>query len=77
MNIFLKRLTIHGFVCSDPQHLQKYLPTFGPDMVTWLASGKIKTKEEVMVGIDNAPEAMIRMWNGDKFGKMVLKIDTD
>jgi len=46
-------------------------------MVTWLASGKIKTKEEVMVGIDNAPEAMIRMWNGDKFGKMVLKIDTD
>ncbi|KAJ6447281.1 NAD(P)-binding Rossmann-fold containing protein [Purpureocillium lavendulum] len=75
MNIVFKRLTINGFICSDPQHLEKYLPTFGADMVTWIASGKIKTKEDVVVGIDNAPEAMVRMWNGDKFGKMVLKVD--
>jgi len=77
MNFFLKRLTINGFICSDPQHLEKYLPTFGNDMVTWIAEGKIKTKEEVVTGIDKSPEALIRMWRGDKFGKMVVKVDED
>lgn len=77
MNIFLKRLTIKGFICSDPHHLEKYLPTFASDMVGWIAQGKMKTKEEVVVGMDNAVDAMIRMWRGDKFGKMVLKIDED
>lgn len=77
MNIFLKRLTINGFVCSDPQHMEKYMPSFATDMVTWIAQGKIKTREEVVEGIDNAPEALVRMWNGDKFGKMVVKVDKD
>ncbi|KAI9705214.1 MAG: hypothetical protein M1820_005361 [Bogoriella megaspora] len=77
MNFFLKRLTINGFICSDPQHLEKYLPTFGNDMVTWIAEGKIKTKEEVVTGIDKSPEAMVKMWSGDKFGKMVVKVDED
>lgn len=75
MNFFLKRLTIHGFVCSDQHHLEKYLPTFGSDMVTWIAEGKIKTREEVVVGIERSPEALLRMWKGDKFGKMVIKVD--
>ncbi|KAI1502978.1 NAD(P)-binding protein [Biscogniauxia marginata] len=34
MHIVFKRLTIHGFVCSDPQHLEKYLPSFSNDMAT-------------------------------------------
>ncbi|OAQ73880.2 NAD(P)-binding Rossmann-fold containing protein [Pochonia chlamydosporia 170] len=77
MNIFLKRLTIYGFICSDPVHLEKYLPTFARDMVTWIAQGKIKTREEVVEGIAGAPEAMVRMFNGDKFGKIVIKVDRD
>lgn len=77
MNIFLKRLTFQGFICSDPQHLEKYVPSFSTDMVTWLAQGKIKTKEEVITGIDNAPEAMFKMWTGDKFGKLVIRVDAD
>lgn len=77
MNIFLKRLTINGFICSDPQHIKKYAASFPTDMVTWISQGKIKTKEEVVVGIENAPEAMVRIWKGDKFGKLVIKIDED
>ncbi|KAK6836069.1 NADP-dependent oxidoreductase [Apiospora arundinis] len=54
MNIVYKRLSIHGFVCSDPQNLEKYIATFGRDIVTWIAEGKIKTKEEVVEGLDSA-----------------------
>lgn len=77
MNIFLKRLTINGFVCTDPPLLAKYMASFPTDMVTWLAQGKIKTKEEVVTGIDKAPEALVRMWKGEKFGKMVIKVDEE
>ncbi|KAL9105785.1 MAG: hypothetical protein Q9227_009087 [Pyrenula ochraceoflavens] len=75
MNIFLKRLTINGFICSDPQHLKKYLASFSRDMFAWVTEGKIKTKEEVVTGIEQCPEAFVRMWKGDKFGKMVIKVD--
>ncbi|KAF3768155.1 NAD(P)-binding protein [Cryphonectria parasitica EP155] len=75
MNIFLKRLTLHGFICSDAQNMEKYMPSFPTDMVTWILQGAIKTKEEVVVGIDNMPDAMVRMWTGDKFGKMVVQVD--
>lgn len=75
MNIFLKRLTINGFVCSDPQHLEKYLPSFASDMLGWISAGKMKTKEEVVVGLDSAPNAFVRMFQGDKFGKLVVKVD--
>ncbi|KAK6954871.1 hypothetical protein Daesc_004843 [Daldinia eschscholtzii] len=75
MNIFLKRLTIKGFVCSDPQHISKYLESFTTNMTNWVAEGKIKTREEVVVGIDNAPVAFVRMLQGNKLGKLVVKVD--
>ena len=46
-------------------------------MITWLKEGKIKTREEVVAGIDKAPDALVRMWKGEKFGKMVIKVDED
>ncbi len=69
-NIILKRLSLHGFICSDPQWFPR-IPQF--KMVEWLAEGKIKFKEEVVIGIDNTPDAMIRVGKGDKFGKLVLQ----
>lgn len=74
MEIFLKRLTVYGFICSDAHLVQKYMPTFARDMIGWIAQGKIKTKEHVVVGIENAPQAMVDMWNGDKFGKTVIQV---
>lgn len=44
-------------------------------MTYWLVEGKIKTRQEIITGIDNAPEALIRMWQGNKLGEMVLKIE--
>ncbi|KAI1460207.1 putative zinc-type alcohol dehydrogenase-like protein PB24D3.08c [Annulohypoxylon moriforme] len=75
MNIVYKRLTVTGFICSDAHLLAKYMPQFVNDMVTWVSQGKIKTREEVVVGLDNAVNAWIDMLDGNKFGKMVLKIE--
>lgn len=74
MEFVFRRLTMTGFIFTDEKH-RKYLDTFAKDMVTWLAEGKIKTKEHVLVGMESAPEALIKVWKGEKFGKMVLKVD--
>lgn len=47
-----KRLTINGFLCTDPALLAKYMASFPADMVAWLAQGKIKTKEEVFAKVN-------------------------
>ena len=39
-----------------------------------VASGKVKTKEYIADGLDQAPDAFVGMLNGDNFGKTVVKV---
>lgn len=76
-NIFLlvlKRLTLQGFIVSDPQMLYKYIGEFQIKMSAWLDEGKIKTKDFVTDGIDNALTGWMGMMKGENFGKAVLKV---
>lgn len=74
MNLFLKRLTLQGFIISDPQLVGKYAMEFFTKMVVWLKEGKITTKESVTVGIENAAMCYLGMFTGENFGKTVLKV---
>jgi len=74
MMIFLKRLTMKGFIVSDPQILEKYAIEHAANMMKWIFEGSIKTKEAVTYGIENATEAYLGMMKGDNFGKAVLEI---
>jgi NADPH-dependent curcumin reductase CurA len=40
----------------------------------WIESGKIKYREEIIDGLENAPEAFIGLLNGDNFGKRVIRV---
>ncbi|KAI1315502.1 NAD(P)-binding protein [Xylariaceae sp. FL0255] len=77
MQVVFKRLRLFGFICSDPCMVEKYIVCFEQDMSRWLAEGTIKTKEEVIDGIENAPRALVQMLQGDKFGKMVVKTSVE
>jgi NADPH-dependent curcumin reductase CurA len=74
MNVFLKRLTIHGFIISDPQLAGKYAAEFFTKMPALIKEGKIKTKESVTPAIENAAICYLRMFTGENFGKTVLKV---
>jgi NADPH-dependent curcumin reductase len=43
-------------------------------MRSWLDSGRLKSKEDVVVGLEHAPQAITRLFAGDNFGKQLLKI---
>jgi NADPH-dependent curcumin reductase CurA len=69
--ITVKQLTMQGFIVSD--HFDK-LPQFYADMAKWIADGKIKWRETVVEGLENAPGAFIGLFKGENFGKMIVKL---
>jgi len=69
-----KRPTVRGFILSD--HLDRRTQ-FLRDMSQWIAEGKIKWRETIVAGIENAPKAFIALFKGENFGKMLVKIGPD
>ncbi|MCJ1396305.1 hypothetical protein MMC18_009194 [Xylographa bjoerkii] len=69
-----KRLTMQGFIVSDPNTGPKYAKEFNENLAKWIHDGSFKVKEDVTVGIDNAATGLVRLLEGKNFGKAVLKI---
>jgi NADPH-dependent curcumin reductase CurA len=69
--LITRRLSIKGFIVSDHQDR---LPNFYYDMGQWIGDGRIKWRETIVEGMENAPQALIGLFSGDNIGKMVVKI---
>lgn len=73
--ILRKRLKVQGFIIfNDFGHLY---PEFAKDMTGWIEAGRIKYREEVIDGLENAPEAFIGLLRGENFGKRVIRVAKD
>jgi NADPH-dependent curcumin reductase CurA len=62
---------MQGFIVSDHFDI---LNQFYADLGKWIAEGQIKWKETIIDGLENAPRAFIGLFNGENFGKMVVKV---
>ena len=70
--ILVKRLTLRGFIISDGHDHRR--PDFLDSMAGWLRAGKIKYREHVVQGLENAPEAFLGLLAGGNFGKVVVAL---
>jgi NADPH-dependent curcumin reductase CurA len=70
-NIIYGRISLRGFVATDFMQL---MPQFRADMRQWLKSGRIKWKETVLDGVENAPHAMAGLMRGENIGKMLVRL---
>ena len=43
----------------------------------WIKEGKVKYREDVVEGLENAPRAFIGMMRGENFGKLVVKVSEE
>ena len=43
-------------------------------MGAWIAAGKLKSKEHIEEGLDNFPDVLLKLFKGENFGKLILKI---
>jgi NADPH-dependent curcumin reductase CurA len=69
-----KRLTVRGFIVSDPDMGPKWSAEHQKNLTQWLRDGKFKALTSETVGIENGPEGFVGMLKGENFGKAVLKI---
>ena len=70
--ILTKRLKVQGFIIFD-DYGARY-PEFYQEMSGWLAAGKIKTREQIVQGLEQAPEAFIGLLTGKNIGKLVIQL---
>lgn len=72
--LLIKRALIKGFLVSDYQHR---FNDFLHDISSWLRSCQLKYKEDVVVGLENAPSAFIGLLQGENFGKLIVQVSED
>lgn len=70
-SILSKRLTLRGYIVGD---FAAQAADFLRDVSGWIHAGKIKYREDVVAGLENAPTAFIGLLQGRNFGKLLVKV---
>jgi NADPH-dependent curcumin reductase CurA len=71
MSLLVNRASMTGMVVFD--YADRY-PEAGRDMAGWLKSGQLKTREDIVDGLETFPETLLKLFNGENFGKLVIKV---
>jgi len=72
MSLLVNRASMTGMVVFD--YAQRYAEGMR-ELGGWLASGKLKTREDIVEGLDTFPETLLMLFKGENFGKLVLKVE--
>jgi NADPH-dependent curcumin reductase CurA len=76
-NMFMvvtKRLRIQGYIISD--HYDRFRE-FHERARDWVRDGRLRYRETIVEGIENAPRAFLGLFRGDNIGKMLVKVGPD
>ncbi len=69
-----KRIKIQGFIVSDQRHRVGEFRAMAAPLVK---SGQLKYREDIVEGLERAPEAFIGLLQGRNFGKLLVKLADD
>jgi NADPH-dependent curcumin reductase CurA len=73
-NMFMvvtKRLRIQGYIITD--HYERFAE-FAREAGEWVRDGRLRYRETVVDGIENAPKAFLGLLRGENIGKMLVKV---
>jgi hypothetical protein len=71
LSLLVNRARMEGFIVFDYAH--RYGEAL-QELAGWVASGQLKSREEVVEGFETFPEALLRLFAGQNTGKLVLKV---
>ena len=72
--LLVNRAMIKGFIVSD--HNDR-LAAFLRDCSAWLREGRLKYREDIVDGLEQAPSAILRLFDGANFGKLLVRVSKD
>jgi len=70
LSLLVNNARMEGFVVFN------YAARYGEgmkDMATWLQGGKLKSREDIVDGIETFPETLLKLFTGENFGKLMIK----
>jgi NADPH-dependent curcumin reductase len=70
-DVLTKSLTVRGFIQRE---FSDHRPAFYKEMTQWLSDGRVKYKEDIVQGLESAPEAFIGLLEGRNFGKLIIEV---
>ena len=73
-NILMKRVTVQGFIIMD---FARRYPEGVAALAQWVADGRIKCRDHVVSGLENAPEAINELFTGGNIGKLLVQVSPE
>ncbi|NNC23262.1 NADP-dependent oxidoreductase [Salinisphaera sp. USBA-960] len=73
LSLLINRARMEGFIVFD--FADRY-PEAAQHMAGWLTNGEIAHREDIVSGFDNFPDAFLKLFSGENFGKLVLAVDS-
>ncbi|OOG52189.1 NADP-dependent oxidoreductase [Polaromonas sp. C04] len=74
LSLLVNRARMQGIVVFD--YADRY-PLAVAELAGYLKDGRMKSKEDIVKGLDTFPEALIKLFTGENFGKLVLQVAED
>jgi NADPH-dependent curcumin reductase CurA len=72
--LLVKRASMQGFVIFDhPEHVAIALA----DLAGWVREGSVRYVEEILDGIEQAPDAIAGLYRGENLGKRLIRLNAD
>ncbi len=71
--ILSKSLTVRGFINNE--FAAEHYPAFLREVGAGIADGRIRYREDIVDGLEKAPEAFIGVLEGRNFGKLIVRVD--
>ncbi len=71
LSLLVNRASMKGMVVFD--YASRYAEA-GQEMAGWMAAGKLKTREDIVEGLETFPETLLKLFKGENTGKLVLKV---
>ena len=69
--VLRQRLKVQGFIIFDHYHRTA---AFLEDMRAWVQEGRVRYREQVIEGLENAPRGLMGLLQGENFGKLVVHV---
>lgn len=71
LSLLINNARMEGFVVFN--YAKRYAEGMR-DMATWLKEGRLKSREDIVDGLETFPETLLKLFTGENFGKLMIKV---
>ena len=74
LSLLVQRATMKGMLVFD--YADRYAQA-AREMAGWMAAGKLKSREDIVEGLETFPDTFLKLFKGENLGKLILKVAAD